>query len=53
VEEPRHGKDEAHPGGEPAGFIIEVENGFRIYRVGDTGMFADMAIASSTSPHSC
>jgi hypothetical protein len=53
VEEPRHGKDEAHPGGEPAGFIIELENGFRIYHVGDTGMFADMAIASSTSPHSC
>jgi len=36
------GKDETHPGGEPVGFIIELENGFRIWHMGDTGLFADM-----------
>ena len=36
------GKDEAHPGGEPVGYIIELENGFRIYHMGDTGLFPDM-----------
>ena len=39
---PATGKDETHPGGEPAGFIIELENGFKIYHMGDTGVFADM-----------
>lgn len=32
-----------HPGGEPAGYIIELENGFTIYHMGDTGVFGDMA----------
>jgi L-ascorbate metabolism protein UlaG (beta-lactamase superfamily) len=36
------GKDEAHVGGEPIGFIIELENGFKIYHMGDTGVFGDM-----------
>ena len=36
------GKDETHVGGEPLGFIIELENGFRIYHMGDTGLFGDM-----------
>jgi L-ascorbate metabolism protein UlaG (beta-lactamase superfamily) len=36
------GKDEVHPGGEPVGYIIELENGFRIYHMGDTGLFSDM-----------
>jgi L-ascorbate metabolism protein UlaG (beta-lactamase superfamily) len=31
-----------HPGGEPCGYIIELENGFRIYHAGDTGVFAEM-----------
>jgi len=31
-----------HPGGEPAGYIIELENGFKLYHAGDTGVFADM-----------
>jgi L-ascorbate metabolism protein UlaG (beta-lactamase superfamily) len=31
-----------HPGGEPAGYIIELENGFKIYHAGDTGVFGDM-----------
>ncbi len=35
-------KDETHTGGEPAGFIIEMENGFKIYHMGDTGLFGDM-----------
>lgn len=35
-------KDETHYGGEPNGFIIELENGFRIYDMGDTGVFGDM-----------
>jgi L-ascorbate metabolism protein UlaG (beta-lactamase superfamily) len=39
---PATGKDEVHPGGEPVGYIIELENGFRIYHMGDTGLFADM-----------
>lgn len=35
-------KDETHPGGEPLGFIIELENGFKIYHAGDTDVFGDM-----------
>jgi len=35
-------KTEIHVGGEPAGFVIELENGFRIYHMGDTGLFGDM-----------
>jgi L-ascorbate metabolism protein UlaG (beta-lactamase superfamily) len=31
-------------GGLPAGFIIELENGFTIYAAGDTGLFGDMAL---------
>ncbi len=31
-------------GGEPAGFIVEFENGFRIYHAGDTCVFGDMKI---------
>jgi L-ascorbate metabolism protein UlaG (beta-lactamase superfamily) len=39
---PATDKDETHPGGEPAGFVIELENGFRIWHMGDTGVFGDM-----------
>lgn len=39
---PQTSKDEVHSGGEPVGYIIELENGFRIYHMGDTGLFADM-----------
>jgi L-ascorbate metabolism protein UlaG (beta-lactamase superfamily) len=31
-----------HFGGEPLGYIIELENGFRIYHAGDTAVFGDM-----------
>jgi L-ascorbate metabolism protein UlaG (beta-lactamase superfamily) len=39
---PSTSKDETHPGGEPVGWIIELENGFRIYHAGDTAVFGDM-----------
>jgi L-ascorbate metabolism protein UlaG (beta-lactamase superfamily) len=39
---PTTNKDETHVGGEPVGFIIELENGFKIYHMGDTGLFPDM-----------
>ncbi len=38
------GKDETHVGGEPCGFVIELENGFRIWHMGDTGVFGDMRL---------
>ncbi len=41
---PATGKDETHFGGEPVGFIIELENGFKIYHMGDTGLFGDMKL---------
>lgn len=37
-------KDETHPGGEPVGFIIEFENGFKLYHMGDTGIFGDLKL---------
>lgn len=39
---PTTNKDEIHVGGEPVGFIIELEDGFKIYHMGDTGLFSDM-----------
>lgn len=41
---PATGKDETHPGGEPLGWIVELENGFRIYHAGDTAAFGDMRL---------
>lgn len=41
---PATGKDETHVGGEPVGFIIELENGFKIYHMGDTGIFGDLKL---------
>ena len=41
---PATSKNETHPGGEPVGYIIELENGFRIYHMGDTGLFGDMKL---------
>jgi L-ascorbate metabolism protein UlaG (beta-lactamase superfamily) len=35
-------KDEVRVGGEPIGYVIELENGFRIYFAGDTAVFGDM-----------
>ena len=39
---PATDKDETHVGGEPCGFVIEFENGFRLWHMGDTGVFGDM-----------
>ncbi len=36
------GQTEVHVGGEPAGWIIRLENGFTIYHAGATAVFADM-----------
>ena len=41
---PDTGKDEMRVGGEPLGFILELENGFRIYHLGDTAIFGDMKL---------
>jgi L-ascorbate metabolism protein UlaG (beta-lactamase superfamily) len=30
--------------GDPVGFVVELENGFRIYNAGDTDVFGDMAL---------
>jgi len=44
VVDPATKKSTTYPGGEPAGFIIELENGFKIYHMGDTGIFGDMKL---------
>jgi L-ascorbate metabolism protein UlaG (beta-lactamase superfamily) len=41
---PATDKDEVHVGGEPGGFIIEFENGFKLWHMGDTGVFGDMKL---------
>lgn len=41
---PATGKEEVHVGGEPVGYIIEMENGFKIWHMGDTGVFGDMRL---------
>lgn len=38
------GKDQVYPGGEPVGFIVEMENGFKVWHMGDTGLFGDMRL---------
>ena len=41
---PTTGKDEMMIGGEPIGWIVELENGYKIYHMGDTGLFGDMKL---------
>jgi L-ascorbate metabolism protein UlaG (beta-lactamase superfamily) len=41
---PATNKEEVHVGGEPVGFILEMENGFKIWHMGDTGVFGDMRL---------
>lgn len=41
---PTTGKDEVHMGGEAGGFIIEFENGFKLWHMGDTVVFGDMRL---------
>lgn len=43
-EDPVTGKQRTFPGGEPAGFVIEFENGLKLYHMGDTGLFGDMQL---------
>ena len=45
--DPATNKEITYPGGEPIGFIIELENGFKIYHAGDTDLFGDMALIQS------
>ena len=42
VKNPETGKDESHEAGEPTGVIITLSNDFKIYHMGDTGLFGDM-----------
>ncbi len=44
VVDPVTKKSTTYPGGEPTGFIVELENGFKIYHMGDTGLFGDMRL---------
>ena len=44
VTDPTTKKSTTYPAGEPAGFIVELENGFKIYHMGDTGLFGDMRL---------
>jgi L-ascorbate metabolism protein UlaG (beta-lactamase superfamily) len=44
VVDPATKKSTTLVGGEPAGFIIQLENGFKIYHMGDTGLFGDMKL---------
>ena len=43
---PATGKNESHTAGEALGYIIEMENGFKIWHMGDTGLFSDMKFIS-------
>jgi L-ascorbate metabolism protein UlaG (beta-lactamase superfamily) len=43
---PATGKNESHPAGEAMGYIIQMENGFKVWHMGDTGLFADMQFIS-------
>lgn len=36
--------DQVIYGGEAAGYVVELENGFKIYHAGDTAVFSDMAL---------
>ena len=42
--DPATKKSTTYLGGEPAGFIIQLENGFKVYHMGDTGLFGDMKL---------
>jgi L-ascorbate metabolism protein UlaG (beta-lactamase superfamily) len=42
VKNPATGKEESFEAGEPVGVIITLSNGFKIYHMGDTGLFSDM-----------
>lgn len=41
---PFTGKPFSYPGGEPVGYVLQLENGFTIYHMGDTALFSDMRL---------
>ena len=41
--DPTTSQKHMYPGGEPAGYVIALENGYKLYHAGDTGVFGDMA----------
>ena len=42
--DPQTGHTGNYVGGEPVGYVIEFEDGFRLYHMGDTSVFGDMAL---------
>ena len=42
--DPATKKTTTYTAGEPVGFIVEFENGFKLYHMGDTGLFGDMRL---------
>lgn len=44
VTDPTTKRSTTYPGGEPCGFIVTFENGFKLYHMGDTGLFGDMRL---------
>jgi len=44
VVDPDTKKSRSYSAGEPTGFVVELENGFKIYHMGDTGLFGDMKL---------
>ena len=44
VTDPATNRLTTYTAGEPCGFVIEFENGFKLYHMGDTGLFGDMRL---------
>jgi L-ascorbate metabolism protein UlaG (beta-lactamase superfamily) len=44
LKDPVTGKDTTYAAGEPVGYIITLENGLKIYHMGDTALFGDMKL---------
>jgi L-ascorbate metabolism protein UlaG (beta-lactamase superfamily) len=44
---PEPGEPRFIAGGAPVGFVVELENGFKIYHSGDTNVFGDMALINT------
>ena len=42
LKDPATGKETSYPAGEPVGYILQFDNGFTIYHMGDTALFGDM-----------
>ncbi len=44
ITDPQTKERRTYPGGTPVGFVVELENGFKLYHMGDTGLFGDMRL---------